>query len=304
MIDFTSRQLRAFLLVAEHRNFARAAEALFITPSGLSLLVRELESQVGFRVFDRTTRHVALTARGEELLPIARRSLHDLDAAVSRLGQSAKAGARTISLGAPPLVASNILPHAIKEFHAHHPNLQIRLFDANLATIRRHVEAGQLDMAVGIFSKAPGIRRTPFFRFSCVVIRPDNEGAVRRVSNTWSTLAGQTLVTLTPSSVVQQLVDRQLADAGIVPPSTIVVNSLDTQIAMVEAEHGIAVIPSFGVPACRNRRVVMSRLINPVVTFDFHQISSRARPLPPGSGEFTAFLQGYIARWAGNAGIL
>jgi len=304
MIDFTSRQLRAFLLVAQHRSFARAAEALFITPSGLSLLVRELETHVGFRLFDRTTRHVALTTRGEELLAVAQRSLHDVDAAVSRLGQTAQAAARTISLGAPPLVASNILPHAIKEFHVHRPDLRIRLFDADLGTIRRHVEAGELDIALGVFGKAPGIRRTPFFRFSFVVIRPDNEHAVRRVSITWSALRGETLVILPPSSVVQQLVGQQLADAGIVPPSTIVVNSLDTQIAMVEAEHGIAVIPSFGVPACRNRRVVMSRLINPVVTLDFHQISSRARTLPLGVDDFTTFLQGYIARWAGNAGIL
>jgi LysR family transcriptional regulator, carnitine catabolism transcriptional activator len=44
--------------VAEHRSFSRAAEAVFITPSGLSLLIRELEQQLGFRLFDRTTRHV------------------------------------------------------------------------------------------------------------------------------------------------------------------------------------------------------------------------------------------------------
>jgi LysR family transcriptional regulator, carnitine catabolism transcriptional activator len=64
-MDLTSRQLRAFLLVAQHRNFSRAAEALFITPSGLSILIRELESQLGFRLFDRTTRHVVLTAHGQ-----------------------------------------------------------------------------------------------------------------------------------------------------------------------------------------------------------------------------------------------
>ena len=74
-MDFTSRQLRAFLLVAQHHSFARAAEALFVTPSALSLLIRELENQLGFRLFDRTTRHVALTAHGGQLLAIARRSL-------------------------------------------------------------------------------------------------------------------------------------------------------------------------------------------------------------------------------------
>ena len=58
MIDFSSRQLRAFLLVAEHHSFTRAASALFITPSGLSVMIKELEGQLGFRLFDRTTRQV------------------------------------------------------------------------------------------------------------------------------------------------------------------------------------------------------------------------------------------------------
>src|SRR4051794_19509060 len=69
-MDCTSRQLRAFLLVAQHRSFTRAAAQLFIPPSGLSVLIRELEGQLGFRLFDRTTRHVAPTAAGGQFLPI------------------------------------------------------------------------------------------------------------------------------------------------------------------------------------------------------------------------------------------
>src|SRR5215831_10159638 len=84
MIDFTSRQLRAFLLVAQHRSFSRAAGALFITPSGLSILIRELENLLGVRLFDRTTRHVGLTASGIELLAAVRRNLQELDGAMSR----------------------------------------------------------------------------------------------------------------------------------------------------------------------------------------------------------------------------
>jgi hypothetical protein len=48
----------------------------------------------------------------------------------------------------------------------------------------------------------------------------------------------------------------------------------------------------------------MSQLINPVVRFDFHLISSRARELPPGADEFTSFLKSYVATWAGRAGVL
>jgi DNA-binding transcriptional LysR family regulator len=62
-MNITSRQLKAFVLTAQHRSFSRAAERLFITQSGMSLLVRELEAQLGFRLFDRTTRRVTLSDR-------------------------------------------------------------------------------------------------------------------------------------------------------------------------------------------------------------------------------------------------
>jgi hypothetical protein len=51
-------------------------------------------------------------------------------------------------------------------------------------------------------------------------------------------------------------------------------------------------------------QVWVSRLVNPVVSLDFYQISNRGRKLPHGSEEFMSFLQNYIARWAGRAGIL
>jgi hypothetical protein len=58
---------------------------------------------------------------------------------------------------------------------------------------------------------------------------------------------------------------------------------------LLEADEGIAIIPSFGLPTCRNRKVVMSRLIDPVVNLEFHQITNRGQP-PLSADEFTAFL--------------
>ena len=104
-MEFTSRQLRAFQLVAQHHSFTRAAEALFITVSELSVLIRELENQLGFRLFDRTTRQVVLTEYGNDLLAVTRRTLPELDAAMSRIGQTAKGGIQSISVGTTPLIA-------------------------------------------------------------------------------------------------------------------------------------------------------------------------------------------------------
>jgi DNA-binding transcriptional LysR family regulator len=303
-MDFTSRQLRAFLLAAQHRNFTRAAEALFITPSGLSVLIRELETQLGCRLFDRTTRHVVPTTYGNEFLVVAQKSLAELDAVISRIGRSATQTNQSLTLGAPPLISANILTQAIKEFRGHHPNLRVQLFDGSQPVILQMIETGKLDVGLGVFQPTPGIRRTPFFQFSLMVIRADKDPAIRQASTTWSALKGELLLSLPPTSPIQQIVDKYLAKTGVVTRPGPRVNLLDTQIAMVEADEGIAIIPSFGLPACRNRKVVMSRLINPVVNLEFFQISNRGKKLPPGADEFTAFLKAYIARWAGRAGVL
>jgi LysR family carnitine catabolism transcriptional activator len=303
-MDFTSRQLRAFLLVAQHRSFSRAAEALFITPSGLSVLIRELETQLGFRLFDRTTRHVAPTAYGRDFLRVAQRCLADLDAATARIGHSAEESGQSLRVGAPPLLSANIVTQAIREFRAHRPNLAIQLFDSNLTTVREMVEAGKLDLGLGTFGRTPGVRRTPFLRSPLIVIYADKDPAFRRSSVTWSALNGEKLVSLYPHSPIQQLIDKHLKQAGVTSKPAITVNLLDTQIAMVEADEGIAIIPSFGIPACRNRQIITSRLINPVVEMNLYLISNRAKKLPPRAEEFTDFLRAFIGRWAGRAGLL
>jgi len=182
--------------------------------------------------------------------------------------------------------------------------LRRSLHDGDLKAILRRVEAGKLDIGLGIFKRVPGVRRTPFFRFSLILIRAEQEGAPGRATMTWSALNGQPLISLAPDNPTQQLIDQQLAGAGVVCPQDTVVNLLDTQIALVEANEGIAVIPSFGLPVARNRKVTSTQRINPVAHLEFHQISNRAKPLSPDAAEFTAFLKSYISRWAGRSGVL
>jgi len=149
MIDFTSRQLRAFLLVAQYCSFSRAAAALFITPSGLSLLVRQLESQLGVRLFDRTKRSVALTTAGRELLAVAQRNLQELDGVMSRLGRSLGEIHSSFSLAATTFWTANILAEAVKEFRLQQPAFRFQVFEGDSATIMQKVDFGMVDMGLG-----------------------------------------------------------------------------------------------------------------------------------------------------------
>jgi len=303
MIDFTSRQLRAFLLVAEHRSFSRAAGALFVTPSGLSVLIREFEAQLGTRLFDRTTRRVALTRAGEVLLAAARNSLQELDSTMSRLGRPA--GSVVLSIGAPPLVAAALLAPAIKKFRARDPEAQFRIFDTDSATTIQKIESGELDLGVGVFfNHLPGIRRSLLFRFPLIAIRGRSVEVPPCGTTSWSALKGEKLISLPPALPYQRFIDRYLVKAGVKHQTAMEVNYLNTQIALVEAGQGIAIIPSYGLLACSEKAIVANRLIKPAVSVDLHQIRHGGRELPSIADEFTSFLRRHIVAWANSTRIV
>lgn len=302
-MEFSSRQLRAFVMTAQHQSFSRAAEALYITPSGLSVLIRELENQLGFRLFDRTTRHVSLTTPGEQLLAVVRRDLADMDSAISTISQKARKESHTISVGVGLLLASNMLPRAMAEFYARRPDVHVNLYDADLNTVLQRVKAGQIDVAFGSFEKSAGVRRAPFFRFSLMAIQAERTAARIRSSISWSALRHERLILQAPPAPLWNPIEQQLSRAGVNSKDALLLNRLDTIIAMVEAGHGTGIIPSIALPVCQYRKVVMTRLIDPVVSLDYYQIRNRGRRLSPAADDFADFLQRYIARWAGRAGV-
>ena len=295
-MEFSSRQLRAFHLVAQHGSFARAADTLFITPSGISVLIRELERQVGFRLFDRTTRRVVLTAQGGSLLAVSQPSLQAVEQAVSGIERLAKAKRKQLLIGTTPWMAAHVLPVAIRKFRDARPDVTVRLFDGSLRNIQGRVEAGKLDLGFGVFEDTSGMRSESLFRFSLVAIRPDSVAAASRVK--WADLAGQTFISLNSTYPHQHVIYDELKKAGVDCKEGQTVNLLDTQIGMVEAGEGIAIIPSFGLLACRGRMVAASELVNPTVQLDFRQIASRGAKLPAEAIEFCAFLKSHMGRWA------
>src|SRR6266700_1125808 len=259
-MNISSRQLKAFVLTARHQSFSRAAEQLFITQSGMSVLMRELEGQLGFRLFDRTTRKVTLTEFGTKLLPAV---ISDYAAHIPDLKIVLHDGDR-----------SRIVAMALSGE-----------IDVGLGCFLRPVS---------------GVRRIPLFRFSLMVIEPAAQpasGPPRWLR--WKDIVAWRLIGLPPDNPIQQLIDRNLQRFGRRDPPDMVFDYFETQIAMVEAGVACAVIPTFAIPACRSKRIAMHPLTDPVVPIELHQIASRGRKPPPGFEDFSRFLKSYIAEWAG-----
>jgi DNA-binding transcriptional LysR family regulator len=160
--------------------------------------------------------------------------------------------------------------------------------------------SGEIDIGVGCFLQpVSGVRRTPLFRFSLMVIEPAAQaasGPPRCLR--WKDIVDWRLIGTQPHNPIQQLIDRNLQRFGRREPPDMVFDYFETQIAMVEAGVGCAVIPTFAIPACRQHRIAMHPLTDPMVPIDLCQITSRGRKQPPGFEDFAGFLKSYIAEWA------
>jgi len=278
-MNLSTRQMRAFLHVARIGNFTRAAEQAHITQAGLSILIREMEKQLGCRLFERTTRVVSLTPEGRRLLPVVERLMTDLDDVAAELGAAGDAARRTLRIAATPLVSSHLLPQVFSTFRAAHPQVSLRLFDADLRDVEAMVAAGDADMGLGFFFKAaPGLERTPVGRFQLMrVSRLEDDADVPPGVGTapWSSLRGAELVGLPPGNPIQKVIDQHLATIGRADAQRPAFNFFGTLISMVEAGFGTAVMPTFALAACRRHRVRTDVLAKPKVGLDFYRITKR-----------------------------
>src|SRR5436190_18844679 len=111
---FSPRQLEAFVSVAELRSFSAAGQRLALTPSAVSQLIAELEAAVGFRLFDRSTRKVAVSSAGREFLGSAQSVLKHIGLAESAAEDVRNRSAGIVRVAAPMVIASALLPAAIK----------------------------------------------------------------------------------------------------------------------------------------------------------------------------------------------
>lgn len=137
--------LAAFLAVAEERSFTRAAKRLSVTPSAMSHAMRELEEAMGVRLLSRTTRSVAPTAAGEQLLASLRPALGDIKGAMEQISGLRDKPAGLVRLLVPRLAASRVLGPKLMQFARDYPDI---VLDITADDSRMDIVAGGFDAGI------------------------------------------------------------------------------------------------------------------------------------------------------------
>jgi DNA-binding transcriptional LysR family regulator len=139
--------LRTFVAVAEHRNFTRAADVVSRTQSTVSVQIKNLEERLGFALFERTKRSVALTERGDKLLAYAQDILQLNDEGVRAVTEAPLQG--RLRLGITEYFAPHHMPAILQAFRAAYPTLDIEVTTGVTGYLRALVKDGALDLVIG-----------------------------------------------------------------------------------------------------------------------------------------------------------
>lgn len=241
------RQLRYFVVLADERNFTRAAERLHIAQPPLSRQIQQLEAELGTELIDRQARPLRLTPMGRLFHEQATQVLNRVDEMRSMMSRAMVSEKRRFVIG---FVASTIyarLPALIREFRAEAPNVELSLVEIGSLDQIAALKDGMIDVGFGrIRFEDPAVRRTVLREEKLVAAVAATHGLARAgAAVSLSRLAEEPLI-LYPRAPRPSYADQVLSifhDNGLEPRVAHEVRELQIAVGLVAAEEGICVVP-------------------------------------------------------------
>jgi LysR family carnitine catabolism transcriptional activator len=286
-MNLTLRQVRAFIAVAELAHFTRAGERLGLSQSSVSTLVRELEDNLGLRLFDRHTRMLRLTQAGAEMLPLARKALADLDRAFGSSQDLRSLGRGRVKVAAASLQAALLLPRVMKDFCAEFSGVRIDVLDVNEYEVIEKLRAGEVDFGLGSALAMQDIVARPLTTDTFVAVMPEDHPLARQTEVTWRDLADIPLIGPPPGNAVREQLDIALARAGITLRRSHEVILPLTILGMVEGGLGIAVMTSAMSRLALALGLVTRDVSQPVIQREMSLLFHADRTLSPAAEAFS-----------------
>lgn len=239
------RQLRAFVAIAESGTFTAGALRVHVTQAAISMQIRQLETEIGARVFVRAPRHVILTEAGEQLLRRARHILREHDAALDEIAELAGAERGRLRIGsASAMVLSEQLPAILKELRKQHPAAEIMVTSGTSEVLVDQILSGDVDIAfVSLPVDVRGIKTERLNQDQLVAIAsPRHKLAKQRTIDAY-TLAGERLILGERGGNTRRLIDQFFAQAGVTLHVAMELSRQQAIKRMVEEDMGVGIVP-------------------------------------------------------------
>jgi len=237
--DLTARQLQAVLAVADYNSFIAAAAFLKTSQPALTRTIKRVEDILGVRLFDRSTRRVAITAAGKEFVAVAERMLNDLRISVSSMREIGQEQRGQIIISSIMSVANGLLPAVVAKYRASRPGIEIILREGVHGTVLEDIRNGTADLGATYVDDVPDFveaKRVSREVFDVILRRTHPITKIaRRSSVTLTELANFPMVSLPHESRTRRIIDGAASSAGHTLQHVATVTQFATMISFVRA---------------------------------------------------------------------
>lgn len=239
----TLPQLEAFLKLDETASFRDAAIEFGVSQPAFSRTIQQIEARVGVRLFDRDTRHVRLTAAGEQLRPIAVRILKDYEDSFSDFEAYVGGRAGRVRVATLPSVAATLLPPAIKRFRQTHPGVTVDIWEDVGAPVHRVVEDGEADIGIAPPpAETRGLNFQPIYQDQLVLACRTDDELAKSERHDWAIFRERPFIAMSTDTGLRSLIDAAFAAADVVVEPLFNCKQPTTVGALVGASQGISVL--------------------------------------------------------------
>lgn len=303
--NVTVKHLRCFLAVAETGSFTLAASRLFLTQSALTATIQQFEEAVGLKMFDRTTRRVAMTAHAERFRPEALKVVHGFDGAIGDLMALAQGERGHIRIGAAASVIYQFLVDVIPKFRERYPNVTISLRDPAAQQVELLVVEGEVDFAID--SKHHGhedLVYTPLVadRYGAVCHRdfPLGRGKGRL---RWADLTPHDYVAFSADTGIGQFLRGHAGDWPVLGGTHDEAGSTTSLFAVLSMGQRYSVLPAMALKGRAPPELVFRELHDPPLARQICLITRRLRSLSPSAQRLLDMLLADIQQHKLPAGV-
>lgn len=242
------RHARTFVTVAELGTVSKASLHLRVAQPALSRQISDLEQQLGFKLFDRVGRRLLLTSAGEQLLGDCR-GLVNYEAAIGERAQQLRHGdTGGLRVAAAPQHIEGVLSTFLHQYAQRYPNVKVKLFEAAGIEVLAMLERGEIhlgqNLAHAIEPNDPRFGSLPLRHIDLLAAFHPSLSLGKNRTIELGSLAPHPLLLLDSTFVVRRAFDAACRLAGMKPNIFLESRVPNTLLALAEARHGIAIIPS------------------------------------------------------------
>ncbi|MGF1570309.1 MAG: LysR family transcriptional regulator [Nodosilinea sp.] len=240
------KTLSAFIALSEELHFGRAAHQCGMSQPAMSRLISELETELGVKLLNRTSREVSLTAAGRGFLGSARQAVAHADMAVRAAKAGVVDGIDTLTVGLGIGTAQPPVGELMAKFKRAHPETQVTLRQLDERSIGSALASGEIDVAVAWEVSIPtGIHRQHLGTVPMSVLVQAGHELEKKEPVSWADLADYP--TIIPARDRQPIIydhyRRYVAEAGFEPMIAIDVSTMADTLAMVAGGVGVGNAP-------------------------------------------------------------